>query len=83
MIRKELAHKSVGWSHDVPTDAKEFYFIPRVFLLRAFPIKISNASRTDEVVDIDMSLTPLYVAESQEVTMKIVDGQLQIRVYTS
>jgi len=79
-IQLNKSHDPDKWSHDVPTDAKEFYFIPRVFLLRTFPLVNNTNYKTDEVVDIDMSLTPLYVKESQEVIMRIVENQLQIRV---
>lgn len=88
MTRAELEAKSSRdvWSHDVPTDAKEFYFIPRVFALRTFDITPVHwgsgvgAAMTRAVIDVDMSLTPLYVAEGQEVVMRISGGNLQIRV---
>ena len=79
MDRMKLAQKSALWENDIPTDAKEFYFIPRVFMMRSFPV--ANApGNFDAVVDIDLSITPLYLAEGQEVTMRIVNGQFQIRV---
>jgi hypothetical protein len=75
MDRIELSKKPL-WSHDVPTDAEEFYFVPRVYLMRTFTV----SDNTKEARDIDMSLTPLYIAEGQQVTMRIVGGKLQIRV---
>jgi hypothetical protein len=72
--RTEL-HKKPNWENDIPTDAKEFYFIPRIFLMRNF-----GKSYPTEIMDIDMSLTPLYVLQDQEVVMRIVDGQFQIRI---
>jgi hypothetical protein len=78
MLTRTDLSKAPLWSHDVLTDAKEFYFIPRIYLMREFEIPGTKGQR--EVVDIDVSLTPLYIAKNQEVIMKIVDGQLQIRV---
>jgi hypothetical protein len=78
MNRMQLSKKSTLWQNDVPTDAKDFYFIPRIYLLRQFPV--GNSNKQFDAVDVDMSITPLYLAEGQEVTMRIVNGQFQIRV---
>lgn len=78
MDRMQLAKKATLWQNDVPTDAKEFYFIPRVYLMRTFPV--GNRPEQLNAVDIDMSITPLYLTEGQEVTMRIVSGQFQIRI---
>ena len=75
--RKQLANKSALWQNDIPTDAKEFYFIPRIFLMRQFDIV---PGKVKHVVDIDMEITPLYIAPGQQVSMAIVDGKFQIRV---
>jgi hypothetical protein len=75
--RMQLAKKSALWQNDVPTDAKEFYFIPRIFLLREFDIV---PAKVKDAVDIDMEITPLYIAPGQVVTMAIIDGKFQIRV---
>jgi len=77
--RLELFKKPL-WTNDVPTDAKEFYFIPRVFLMRQFKIVSNNAGELQDIVDIDLSTTPLYIADGQQVTMRIVEGKLEIRV---
>lgn len=79
MDRLELFKKPL-WTNDVPTDAKEFYFIPRVFLMRQFKIVSNNAGELQDIVDIDLSTTPLYIADGQQVTMRIVEGKLEIRV---
>ena len=75
--RMQLSKKSVLWQSDIPTDAKEFYFIPRIFLLRQFGVV---PGKIKDVVDIDMEITPLYIAPGQSVTMAIVDGKFKIRV---
>lgn len=74
--RMQLDNKSALWQNDIPTDAKEFYFIPRIFLMRQFDI----VSGRQDVVDIDMEITPLYIPPGQQVSMAIVDGKFQIRV---
>src|SRR5271154_1502615 len=73
MTRIELQkmHDPDKWSHDVPTDGKEFYFIPRIYIMREYEIVPGRL----ECVDIDMSLTPLYLTQGQEVIMRIIDGQ--------
>ena len=42
-------------------------------------VQWSQAGVSD-IVDLDISITPLYVAEGQQVTMKIVNGKLDIQV---
>jgi hypothetical protein len=74
--RTELA-KAPQWSRDWPVLGSELYFIPRVFILDdVLPIK-----SVADIVDVDLSMTPLYVGKGQEVVMRIVDGKLQVRVY--
>lgn len=74
--RMQLA-KAPKWQHDLPVLGTDMYFIPRVYVLYdGLPI---NDVRN--ILDVDLSVTPLYVSKGQEVVMRIVDGKLQIRVY--
>jgi hypothetical protein len=70
--------KKILWRNDCPVDVKEFYFVPRIFLLRE--LKVTEERLVSEVVDIDMSLTPLYIKEGEQVVMSIHDGKLDIVV---